>query len=96
IDGTSDFFAPSMFGGDKDRALRKFKKAARLAEQASVDDSLPPAWGHAEAYAWIGLVHLQAERYGKARTAFERALSINPKYGWVRHGLLPRLEKQAE
>ena len=96
IDGTSDFFAPSMFGGDKERALEKFKKAARLAEQESVENPLLPSWGHAEAYAWIGLAHMEADRYEKARRAFDKALSINPKNGWVRYVLLPRLEKQTE
>ena len=96
IDATSDFFAPNMFGGDKERALRKFKKAARLAEQESVEDPLQPGWGHAEAHTWIGIAHMNAERFEKARTAFEKALSINPKYGWVKTVLLPRLEQQTE
>jgi tetratricopeptide (TPR) repeat protein len=94
IDGTSDFFTPSMFGGDKERALEKFKKAARLAEQESIDDPLMPSWGHAEAFAWIGIVQMDAERYEHARTAFEKALSINPDYGWVKYDLLPRLQEQ--
>jgi tetratricopeptide (TPR) repeat protein len=96
IDGTSDFFTPIMFGGDKERALRKFKKAGRLAEAESVDNPLRPDWGYAEAYAWIGLAHMEAERYTKARRAFDKALSINPKNGWVRYVLHPRLKKQAE
>ena len=95
IDGTSDFYAPSMFGGDKERALTKFEKAARLAEQASPDDPLMPSWGHAEAHAWVGVAHMEAERYDPARTAFETALDLNPDYGWVRSVLLPRLEQQA-
>ncbi len=95
IDGTSDFYAPSMFGGDKEQALKKFKKAARLAEQASTDDPLMPSWGHAEAHAWVGIAHMEAERYDPARTAFETALDLNPDYGWVRSVLLPRLEQQA-
>lgn len=94
IDGTSDFFTPSMFGGDKERALEKFEKAARLAEQESTDDPLMPSWGHAEAYAWIGIAHMDAERYDQARTAFENALSINSEYGWVKYDLLPRLQEQ--
>lgn len=49
IGGTQDFFTPSMFGGDKERALKKFNKAARLAEQETVDDPLMPSWGHVEA-----------------------------------------------
>jgi tetratricopeptide (TPR) repeat protein len=94
ISGTQDYFTPSMFGGDKERALKKFKKAARLAEQESVDDPLMPSWGHAEAYTWIGVAQMNAERYKKARTAFERALALNPDYGWVKHVLLPELEKK--
>lgn len=96
IDGTSDFFAPSMFGGDKERALEKFEKATRLAEQESVTDPLMPDWGHAEAHAWIGIAHMNAERYDQARTAFETALDINPDYGWVKSVLLPRLNDQTK
>ena len=96
IDGTSDFYTPSMFGGDKEQALKKFKKAARLAEQESIDDPLMPSWGHAEAHAWIGIAHMNAERYDEARTAFETALDINPDYGWVKYVLLPKVkEKQS-
>lgn len=96
IDGTQDFFTPSMFGGDKERALKKFQKAARLAERETVGDPLRPSWGHAEAYAWIGNAHLEAGRMKQAREAFETALDINPDYGWVRESLLPQLEKEAE
>jgi tetratricopeptide (TPR) repeat protein len=94
VSGTQDFYTPSMFGGDKERALEKFKKAARLAEQETVDDPLMPDWGHAEAHAWIGIAHMNAERYDQARTAFETALAINPNYGWVASTLLPTLEEQ--
>jgi tetratricopeptide (TPR) repeat protein len=94
IDGTSDFYTPSMFGGDKEQALKKFKKAARLAEEESTDDPLMPSWGHAEAHAWIGLAHMNAERYDQARTAFKTALNINPDYGWVKHVLLPKAKKK--
>ncbi len=30
---------------------------------------------------------------GEARKAFERALAINPEFGWVKHTLLPALEE---
>jgi tetratricopeptide (TPR) repeat protein len=96
IDGTSDLYAPSMFGGDKEQALKKFKKAARLAEQGSTDDPLMPSWGHAEAHAWVGRARMDAERYAQARTSFERALDINPDYGWVKDVLLPEIEKKQD
>lgn len=94
IAGTQDFFTPSMFGGDKKRALQRFKKAARLARQESVEDPLRPSWGHAEAYAWIGIAHLQAERWSKARAALQTALDVNPDYRWVQSVLLPKLEEK--
>lgn len=94
ISGTQDYFTPSMFGGDKEQALEKFKKAARLAEQESVSDPLKPNWGHAEAHAWIGIAHMNAERYDQARTAFEKALDVSPDYGWVKYVLLPKLDKK--
>jgi tetratricopeptide (TPR) repeat protein len=94
IAGTQDFFTPSLFGGDKERALKKFKKAAQLAQQESIDDPLLPSWGHAESYAWIGIAHMQAERPSRARAAFENALDANPDYGWVKSVLLPKLEEQ--
>lgn len=93
IDGTQDFFTPSMFGGDKERALEKFERAGRLAEQETVECSLCPTWGHAEAHVWIGIAHMEAERYDQARAAFEAALEIKPDYAWVKEELLPRLEE---
>jgi tetratricopeptide (TPR) repeat protein len=94
ISGTQDYFTPSMFGGDKEQALRKFKKAARLAKQESVENPLMPSWGHAEAHTWIGIAHMNAERYTEARAAFKKALDLNPDYGWVKHALLPRLDEK--
>lgn len=91
IDGTGDYFKPGMFGGDKEAALKKFERAAQLAEQEQVDDPLMPSWGHAEAHAWIGYAHMEAGRTKEARQAFEKALEINPDYGWVKEVLLPKL-----
>ena len=94
ISGTQEYFTPSLFGGDKERALRAFEKAARLAERETRDDPLAPSWGHAEAYAWIGIAHMNAERYPEARAAFQNALDVNPDYGWVKAVLLPKLNEK--
>lgn len=96
IDGRGDYFTPEMYGGDKERGLKKMKKAARLADQETVEDSLQPNWGHAEAYAWIGFAHMNADQTKQARKAFETALDINPEYGFVKDYLLPQLEKKSK
>jgi tetratricopeptide (TPR) repeat protein len=64
-------------------------------EQEPADDPLMPSWGHAEAYAWIGLAHMEAERYDDARSAFQTALDLDSDFGWVQEVLLPRLNEQA-
>lgn len=91
VSGTKDYYTPKRYGGSKKRALKTFEKAARLAHQESVEDPLAPHWGHAEAYAWMGLVHLEAGRQQDAHTALKKALAIDPDYGRVRHDLMPRL-----
>lgn len=96
ISGRQDYFTPEMYGGDKKRGLEKFKKAARLAEQETVEDPLQPSWGHAEAYAWIGFAHMNADRTTQARKAYEKALEINPEYGLVKEAFLPALEKRSK
>lgn len=96
ISGTQDFFTPSMFGGDKERALEKFAKAARLAEQERTSDPLAPSWGHAEAHAWIGIAHMNADRFDAARDAFQKSLDVNPEFAWVKQSLLPELEEKTE
>jgi len=54
-------------------------------------DPLQPDWGHDEVYAWIGMAHNDVEAYELAREAYEKALAINPDFGWVKYVLLPQL-----
>ena len=58
-------------------------------------DPLQPVWGHDEVYAWIGLAHLDRDERGRARAALEKALEIEPEFGWVRYVLLPGMEPAA-
>ena len=43
-------------------------------------------------HAYVNLMEESALE--EARTAFERALEINPEFGWVKHTLLPSLEER--
>ena len=91
VSGAKDYHTPTRYGGSRERALKKFKKAARLARQESGDNPLAPSWGSAEAHAWIGLAHLEAGRQKKARSSLEQALAIKPGYARVKSDLLPRI-----
>ena len=91
----ADFNTPRMFGGNKERAMEGFRRAAALFAGQMPADPLQPVWGHGEVYAWIGLAHLDRDERGRARAALEKALEIEPEFGWVRYVLLPGVEQAA-
>ena len=84
---------PRIVGGNKERALEGLYRAARLFEEEVVEDPVLPSWGHEDTYARLGIVFMDRGDPEEARTAFERALEINPEFGWVKHTLLPSLEE---
>lgn len=88
----STFYTPEMWGGSQQRGLEGFREAAALFEEEALDDPLLPAWGHEEAYAWVGLAEAELGNTAAARTAYEKALAINPAFGWVKYTLLPQLD----
>jgi tetratricopeptide (TPR) repeat protein len=95
-DGISLINKPRMWGGDKDLGLKRLQQAVRQFEERSTNvetasNSLEPSWGHAEAYAWIGIMHAKANRHDQVRAAFQSALSVRPQYAWVENILMPKL-----
>ena len=89
----SDFNTPKMFGGNKEKGLQGFQRAAELFAQEEPTDPIQPVWGHREAYAWLGIAYQGRGELESARAAFEKALEIDPNFGWVKYWLLPELEK---
>ena len=89
----SDFNTPKMFGGSKEKGLQGFQRAAELFAQEEPTDPVQPVWGHKEAYAWLGIAYQGQGELESARAAFEKALEIDPDFGWVKYALLPELEK---
>ena len=89
----SDFNTPEMFGGSKEKGLQGLQRAAELFAQEEPTDPIQPAWGHRETYAWLGIAYQGQGELESARAAFEKALEIDPDFGWVKYWLLPELEK---
>ena len=89
----SDFNTPEMFGGNKEKGLQGFQRAAELFAQEEPTDPIQPVWGHREAYAWLGIAYQNQGELESARAAFGKALEIDPDFGWVKYWLLPELEK---
>ncbi len=84
LEAVSLYHRPGIFGGDKDKALDRFKQATVMFEAQSDAPGLEPAWGEAETYAYIGNIQLEKQDDILARDALEQALLIAPEYDWVR------------
>ena len=52
-----------------------------------------PSWGHAHAHMRLGIAYMDQRELEKARSSFEKALEINPDFGWVKDELIPSLEE---
>ncbi len=86
--GVAAWFTPSMWGGGKDKGYALVQKAvAAFASDAPVRPL--PAWGAAEAYAWLGQMEKERGNAAAARAAYDKALALEPQYRWVRDILRP-------
>lgn len=90
LEGIAAVHKPEMWGGGHQAALTHFQAAIELFAEDEPETPLP-AWGHAEAYAWLGQTHAAMGRVDEAREAYERALEVAPGYAWVRDVLLPSI-----
>jgi tetratricopeptide (TPR) repeat protein len=93
VSGMSNMFTPKMFGGGTDKAEQDLRKALTLFE---TDQPVAPApsWGRADAYIWLGQALQKNDKPDEARTAYQKALELQPKNGWVLYVLLPSLDAQ--
>ena len=90
--GVGAMFTPVLFGGGVEKAEEYLRKA--IAFFADDRPAAPlPAWGHAEAYAWLGQVLHKQKRIGDARAAYAKSLELQPDNDWVKHVLLPALDR---
>ena len=90
--GIGAMFTPAMFGGGADKAEEYLRKAITLFADDRPAPPLP-AWGHAEAYVWLGQTLHKQKRIDDARAAYAKALELQPENGWVRQVLLPALDR---
>jgi tetratricopeptide (TPR) repeat protein len=91
LDAIGIYNMPSMFGGGKEKGLAGFMHAAELFDRWNGADSLQPDWGKEQVHAWIGNAYLERGESMLAKREFEKALDINPEYGWVKYVLMPKV-----
>jgi tetratricopeptide (TPR) repeat protein len=93
LSAISSWFKPAMWGGGEDKGYAQLQRALKAFERDAPAPPLP-AWGQAEAYAWLGQMEQKRGDKVAARAAYDRALQLAPNYGWVKYVLLPALVGQ--
>ena len=88
LQGISSIYTPPQYGGGLSVAESQLRQAIAL---FATDHPTPPfpSWGRAEAYAWLGQVMQKEDRNAEAAAAYNQALTLEPKYTWVKTVLLP-------
>jgi tetratricopeptide (TPR) repeat protein len=101
LDGINTFHKPAFVGGGADKARVLFDESIALFAKAGPAATAGPSgdpgaldWGRDDAFIWAGRSAMKEKDYAAAKAYYEKALVANPNNGWVRHSLLPRLEKQ--
>ena len=74
---------PRFFGGNSEKAMAGFRRAAKLFASEKPADPIHPVWGHSDTYIWTGIAYLERKDLEAAREAFEKALEIDPDNRWA-------------
>ena len=91
--GISKYSTPEFFGGSKEEALDFFKKSISVFENEDQSNN-EISWGYLEALAWLGKSYTHLGDYEAAKTAYIKALQIEPNYSWVKNILLPSVKEK--
>ena len=92
IAATHLMHTPESFGGDKDWAERLLKKAMKINDKQS--DTRLIKWAKdSEIYAYLAQLEILRSNKDSAKKYIEKALSLQPDYGFVKYDLKEQLRK---
>jgi len=94
VRGEMKYNTPKLFGGSPEEAVKNFNKAVALCEENPDTGIVDTKWASLESFAWLGRAFVKLENYDAAKFAYQKALKIQPDFGWVKYVLLPEVEKK--
>lgn len=87
----SKLFTPEMWGGDINEAIKAYNKSIELytADKSRATHN----WFYIDAFAFLGQAYTKNNQKSEAIEAYEKALTIEPGYTWVKQQLLPEARR---
>lgn len=96
VQASAYFVKPGIAGGSIKKAVEYWRRAVQIFEQERLGtkhrQNLEPSWGYVETLAGLGRALEAQGEMQEARVTYQKALSIEPEYVWVKEELLPNLE----
>lgn len=86
--GNKDFYMPKIIGGSKTEAIKSYEKAVKLFE---MNNRSHCNWLYLNTLAQLGVAYEEINEKNKAREIYNKILSIEPEFTWVRDALMPNL-----
>lgn len=87
---SNKFYTPESFGGDRKEALEVCKKSVKAYESSG---DMANNHLYLDALALLGMIHSSSGNVDSAISVYERALEVEPDFGWVKFALLPSAKK---
>jgi len=88
----SKYFTPEAFGGDLQEAIEAYEKCLALYE--AKPETLRQNWMYLDALAFLGQAYMKNGDTGKAIVIYEKALAVEPEFGWIKYSLLPKAKSK--
>ena len=86
------FYAPGFFGGDVKKAIPLYAQAVALMESTGL---WKENWRYFNLMILLAKANDKAGKTEEAKKVYNRLLTIEPEFGWVKNRLLPDLLKRA-
>ncbi|MEO1049131.1 MAG: tetratricopeptide repeat protein [Bacteroidota bacterium] len=88
--GGSKLFTPKTWGGNPEKAVAALEEAVRLFESKG---QIENNWLYLDTMALLGIAYAKTKDQERARATFNKALEIEPDFGWVKYSLLPQVNQ---
>lgn len=84
---------PAVFGGSGEKALKYYRQAITIFEKPTVELA-HKKWLYLNLIAVSGQLEFEQKNYSQALQLYKKALTIEPRFKWVKNELLPELNKE--
>lgn len=87
--GNIKFYSPETFGGSKKLSIDYYLKALEILEKKT--EFIKNDWNYLSLLVNLAQAYSEAGNYETAKKYYEKALSAEPDFVWVKNDLLPEL-----